>query len=64
MPNPRGPQRNLDLFIELGASEEQADFPLSMPRRRLVKRLTQEVGPDLQPLFDVILEKFCSEGGP
>ncbi len=26
-----------DLFIELGASEEQADFPLSMPRRRLAK---------------------------
>ncbi|MBK9926501.1 MAG: translational GTPase TypA [Anaerolineales bacterium] len=46
-----------DLFIELGASEEQADFPViyavGIDQRA---GLTPELGPDLQPLFDVILK--------
>src|SRR5262245_23321740 len=46
-----------DLFIELGATEEQADFPviysIGIDQRA---GLTPEVGPDLQPLFDVILK--------
>jgi GTP-binding protein len=46
-----------DLFIELGATEEQADFPViyavGIDQRA---GLTPELGPDLQPLFDVILK--------
>ncbi len=45
-----------DLFIELGATEEQADFPViyavGIDQRA---GLTPELGPDLKPLFDVIL---------
>src|SRR5512147_2119404 len=45
-----------DLFIELGASEEQADFPIVYAQATAGKAgLTPELGPDLQPLFDVIL---------
>jgi GTP-binding protein len=48
-----------DLFIELGASEEQADFPVVYAQATAGKAgLTPEVGPDLQPLFDVILQKI------
>jgi len=45
-----------DLFIELGATEEQADFPV-IYAIGITQRagLTPELGPDLQPLFDVIL---------
>ncbi|MCL4271433.1 MAG: translational GTPase TypA [Anaerolineales bacterium] len=46
-----------DLFSELGASEEQADFPviyaIGIQQRA---GLTPELGPDLQPLFDAILK--------
>lgn len=45
-----------DLFIELGASEEQADFPVIYAQATTGRAgLTPELGPDLQPLFDVIL---------
>ncbi len=45
-----------DLFIELGASEEQADFPVIYAQATTGQAgLTPELGPDLQPLFDVIL---------
>jgi GTP-binding protein len=45
-----------DLFIELGASEEQADFPVIYAQATAGRAgLTPELGPDLQPLFDVIL---------
>lgn len=48
-----------DLFIELGATEEQADFPVVYAQATAGKAgLTPEVGDDLQPLFDVILEKI------
>jgi GTP-binding protein len=48
-----------DLFIELGASEEQADFPVIYAQATVGKAgLTPELGPDLQPLFDVILHKI------
>jgi GTP-binding protein len=50
-----------DLFIELGASEEQADFPVIYAQGSAGKAgLTQELGPDLQPLFDVILCRCSS----
>ena len=46
-----------DLFIELGASEEQADFPVVYAQATAGKAgLSPELGDDLQPLFDVILK--------
>ncbi|NWF63845.1 MAG: translational GTPase TypA [Chloroflexi bacterium] len=46
-----------DLFIELGATEEQADFPViyavGIQQRA---GITPDLGPDLQPLFDAILK--------
>ncbi len=45
-----------DLFIELGATEEQADFPVVYTIATTGQAgLTPQVGPDLQPLFDTIL---------
>ena len=47
-----------DLFIELGASDEQADFPVVYAiatRGRAGK--TADVGPDLHPLFETILRE-------
>jgi GTP-binding protein len=45
-----------DLFIELGATEEQADFPIIYAQATAGRAgLSPELGPDLQPLFDVIL---------
>ncbi|MDW8328181.1 MAG: translational GTPase TypA [Anaerolineales bacterium] len=49
--------KTFDLFIELGASDEQADFPVLY-----CNALTQQAGPtlalspDYQPLFEAILE--------
>ena len=46
-----------DLFIELGASEEQADFPVIYAQATAGKAgLSAELGTDLQPLFDAILK--------
>jgi GTP-binding protein len=45
-----------DLFIELGASEEQANFPVVYAIATQHRAgLTADVGPDLQPLFETIL---------
>jgi GTP-binding protein len=45
-----------DLFIELGATEEQADFPVIYAQATTGQAgLTPDLGPDLQPLFNVIL---------
>jgi len=45
-----------DLFIELGASDEQADFPIIYANAITGQAgLTPELGPDLQPLFEAIL---------
>jgi GTP-binding protein len=45
-----------DLFIELGASDEQADFPVIYAKATTGQAgTTPDLGPDLQPLFDVIL---------
>lgn len=45
-----------DLFIELGASEEQASFPVvyAIATQHRAGH-TADVGPDLQPLFETIL---------
>jgi GTP-binding protein len=45
-----------DLFIELGATDEQADFPIIYANAITAQAgLTPELGPDLQPLFQAIL---------
>ncbi len=48
-----------DLFIELGATEEQADFPVVYAIATAGRAgLTPEIGPDLQPLFETILREI------
>jgi GTP-binding protein len=48
--------QTFDLFIELGATDEQADFPVIYSNAVTQQAsLTPELGPDLQPLFQVIL---------
>ncbi len=54
------PQRILndtfDLFIELGANDEQIDFPVIYTNAITQQAgLTPDLGPDLQPLFQAIL---------
>lgn len=45
-----------DLFIELGATDEQAEFPVIYTNGITAQAgLTEELGPDLQPLFSSIL---------
>lgn len=45
-----------DLFIELGASEEQADFPIIYAHATEGRAGTSvQLSPDLKPLFDAIL---------
>ncbi len=46
-----------DLFIELGASEDQADFPVIYAQGSAGRAgFTPDLSSDLQPLFDVILK--------
>ena len=48
--------QTFDLFIELGATDEQADFPIIYTQATSAQAgLTPELGPDLQPLFQAIL---------
>jgi GTP-binding protein len=48
-----------DLFIELGATEAQADFPVVYAVATTGQAgLTPEVEPDLKPLFDTILREI------
>jgi GTP-binding protein len=48
--------RTFDLFIELGASDEQADFPVVYTNAVTGQAgLTPSLGPDLGPLFEAIL---------
>jgi GTP-binding protein len=48
-----------DLFIELGATERQADFPIVYAQATAGRAgLTPDLGPDLQPLFEVILRQI------
>ncbi|MEK7558317.1 MAG: translational GTPase TypA [Patescibacteria group bacterium] len=48
----------LELFLELGASEEQLDFKTvyAIGREGIAKRALKDVSKDLSPLLDVILE--------
>jgi GTP-binding protein len=45
-----------DLFIELGANDEQADFPVVFTngKQGIAKRTLEEDGKDLEPLFEII----------
>jgi GTP-binding protein len=49
--------RTFDLFVELGASDEQADFPIIYTNALSQQAgLTPDLGPDYQPLFEAILQ--------
>ena len=55
------PDRSLnntfDLFVELGASDHQADFPIIYANGLTAQSGDDEnLGPDLRPLFDAILD--------
>lgn len=49
----------LELFLELGASNEQADFPIvyAIGRDGIAKKNLNDESKDLSPLLDVIMEK-------
>lgn len=48
-----------DLFIELGATDEQSEFPVVYTvATRHQASLTKEMGPDLQPLYKTILDEI------
>lgn len=48
-----------DLFIELGATDQQAEFPVVYAIATTQRAgLTPEIGPDLQPLFATILKEI------
>ena len=56
--------KTFDLFIELGASDEQADFPVVYANAVDARAgLSADLGPDLNPLFDVILRRVPSPKG-
>ncbi len=50
----------LDLFIHLGANDEQIDFPyiFASGKEGYAKRTLEEEGKDITPLLDMILEKI------
>ncbi|MCB0251529.1 MAG: translational GTPase TypA, partial [Anaerolineae bacterium] len=64
------PQRVLnetfELFLELGATDDQADFPVVYTvATKGQAGLTEQLGPDLQPLFETILSHIpCPEVDP
>ncbi len=54
-----------DLFIDLDANEEQADFPIiyTVSRDGIAKRGLEDDGQDLRPLFDEIHPHDSAAGG-
>jgi GTP-binding protein len=51
--------KTFDLFIELGATEQQADFPVIYTNAITQQAgLTHAMGPDLQPLFSAMLRSI------
>ena len=58
-----------DLFVELGANEEQADFPVIFTNAKagIAKRSLDETGDSLEPLFETIVARIpeppAEEGG-
>src|SRR5581483_9142092 len=58
-----------DLFIDLGASDEQAEFPIVYTNGKagIAKRSLDDPSTDLEPLFDTIVRAIPSppvEDGP
>jgi len=55
----------LDLFIDLGATDEQADFPVvyASAKQGICGLSLNEIKDDMTPLFDVILESVPAPGG-
>lgn len=52
----RALDQTFDLFIQLGATDDQADFPVIYTNAVTGRAgLTPDLGPNLQPLFDAIL---------
>ncbi|MCB0207432.1 MAG: translational GTPase TypA, partial [Anaerolineae bacterium] len=58
--------KTFDLFLELGATDDQADFPVVYTIATAGRAgLAEEPGPDLQPLFETILSHIpCPEVDP
>ncbi len=56
----------LELFLELGANDAQADFPVvyAIGRAGIAKRKLEDDSKDLMPLLDVILEKVSPASSP
>ncbi len=54
-----------DLMVELGADDEQLDFPIlhAIAREGRAWREGQPPGSDLQPLFETIIERVAPAGG-
>ncbi|HLY61616.1 MAG TPA: translational GTPase TypA [Terriglobia bacterium] len=54
-----------DLFIELGAEEEQIDFPIlyTNARRGIAKKSMEDSSETLQPLFEAIVESIPAAPG-
>ncbi|MEJ2685223.1 MAG: translational GTPase TypA [Candidatus Sulfobium sp.] len=54
-----------DLFIDLGATEEQIDFPVAYTNAKLGTAQTslEEEGEDLRPLFDLIIRTIPTPDG-
>ena len=55
----------LELFLELGASDEQANFPVvyAVGREGVAKRRLTDESKDLTPLLDVVLEHVTPASG-
>jgi len=57
----RALDQTFDLFIQLGATDEQADFPVIYTNAVVGRAgLTPDLGPNLQPLFEAILRHIPS----
>lgn len=62
----RAEERVFELFLELGATDEQADFPVvyAIGRSGIAKKHLADESPDLTPLLDAILEHVPSSSSP
>ncbi len=62
----RAEEQVLELFLELGANDAQADFPVvyAIGRQGMAKRKLEDDSKDLMPLLDVILEKVSPASNP
>jgi GTP-binding protein len=62
----RAEEQVLELFFELGANEEQANFPVvyAIGREGVAMRKLDDERKDLSPLLDVILEKVQVASSP